>query len=303
LLRLVWPTARVELFALCGRWPLGVGVRWVAGWSALRDVVTTLVWSGALGESVGAWFGVRFVWAPNGRRADDDITDHRPPHALAPPTRCYARFVPELRRRARGPLRLRHFVVESGPSRLCAGACAGPGRLMVNSSPSDAPHRPHDDPGRFRRPYDVQTDPDPAPRDPQADGPFERGCIAANRPTLPEAGAADRPAQRATTPLTPLGADRPRRALRPTPERNAYADAPPWRSQQPGPPRDQRPTTSVFGGPLPVPARGDADAPSSWCCRSTTELRRSQRLCVADQFCPSHAIGSARQSKRDPRDR
>jgi hypothetical protein len=45
------------------------------GWSALRDIATALVWSGALGESVALWFGVRFVWAPNGRRADGDITD------------------------------------------------------------------------------------------------------------------------------------------------------------------------------------------------------------------------------------
>jgi hypothetical protein len=64
-----------------------VVVRCGVGGAALRDVATALGWSGALGESVGAWFGVLFVWAPNGRRADGDITDHRPPHAPAPPTR------------------------------------------------------------------------------------------------------------------------------------------------------------------------------------------------------------------------
>jgi hypothetical protein len=29
-------------------------------------IVTALGWSGVLGESVGAWFGVLLVWAPNG---------------------------------------------------------------------------------------------------------------------------------------------------------------------------------------------------------------------------------------------
>jgi hypothetical protein len=59
-----------------------------AGLDGRRSVTitTTLGWSGALGESVGAWFGARHVWAPNERRADGDITDHRPPHAFAPRT-------------------------------------------------------------------------------------------------------------------------------------------------------------------------------------------------------------------------
>jgi hypothetical protein len=58
----------------------------VAGWSALRDIATALGWPEAFGESAVAWFGVHRVWAPNGRRADVDITDHRPPEVFAPRT-------------------------------------------------------------------------------------------------------------------------------------------------------------------------------------------------------------------------
>jgi hypothetical protein len=54
------------------------------------------------------------------------------------------------------------------------------------------------------------------------------------------------------TPLTPLGADRPRRhpdqRLSGTPTTTVR----PRRSPTPGRPRDQRPTTAVSGGPLPV---------------------------------------------------
>jgi hypothetical protein len=75
--------------------------------SVLRDIATALGWSGVLGESVGAWFGVRFAGAPNGGRADGDITDHRLPVAVAPPA-C---------RRA-----------------VCAGTATQPSRTMSRSS-------------------------------------------------------------------------------------------------------------------------------------------------------------------------
>jgi hypothetical protein len=58
------------------------GVFWVVvrcgvGGAALRDVATTLVWSGAWGESVGAWFGAHLCGHRTGRRADGDVTDRR----------------------------------------------------------------------------------------------------------------------------------------------------------------------------------------------------------------------------------
>jgi hypothetical protein len=113
-------------------------VRCVAGWSVLRDIATTLGWSGALGESVGAWFGVLFVGAPNGRRADGDVTDHRPPDAFAPPARV-ARGVTALRRSARGASRLRHFVAGPGPAtalRRVAGRVRGGFDVHVTFKPT-----------------------------------------------------------------------------------------------------------------------------------------------------------------------
>jgi hypothetical protein len=113
---------------LCGATlPPRSGARGVAGWAALRDVPTTLSWSGVLGESGGAWFGVLFVWAPNG-------VSHGWRHHGSPPS-PRARAANEVLRalwrncddaladrddfatlgRGLTPSRLRHFVAGSDP--------------------------------------------------------------------------------------------------------------------------------------------------------------------------------------------
>jgi hypothetical protein len=184
-----------------------VVVRCVVGGEALRDIATALSWSAALGESCGLWFGVRFVWAPNGRRADGDITDR----------------LSAVRVRATN---------------------ASPRGLPTRSGSHAAPHWSPKRPVPHTRGSDVwggpvwrrQTSPDrPTPTGPMPitqGGPVGRGLTSPNRPTRPGRSGRPTSAESHRTPLTPLGADRPRHTSRFTHALDTRADALPGRSKQ-----------------------------------------------------------------------
>jgi hypothetical protein len=218
-------------------------VRCVVGGAALRDVATALGWSGALSESAVAGFGVRFVWASNGRRLDGDITDRRLVPARSRRQRAVVRDVTELRdeggRQAPGAQ-----ARDGGPR------AASRGRLMSHIGTPDDP----DAPSALR--------------------------AHPNRPPQRERTTSQR--HETPIPLTPLDAKQttPQTPVSVCTE-HQQQDASPKRSQHQGLPRDQRSTTSVSGGPLPVPASDTTGAPdrssSTTIVAATTAASSSSR--------------------------
>jgi hypothetical protein len=214
-------------FLCAGGGRCGSGVRDVTGWSALRDVATALMWPAASSESAVAWFGAHLCGHRTGvaRMAISRITALT--EALAPPTRvARGRDRRSRQTRAYRGLRVLHVAAQSGLSRDCDGL----------SRTTDAGR-----PQALRMPE--RHNANRWPRRPRTTG---------QRDETP-------------TPLTPLGADRPRRnpdqRLSGTPERTRHPSV----RNRPRPPRFQHPTTTVLGGPPPDPARGTTDARSSWC--------------------------------------
>ena len=199
-----------------------------------------------------------FVRASNERRADVDITDHRPPHALALPTkRCAqpSRSCPEALAKS---LRLRHFVAGLTPG--CGPDRGGPVWRRI-----PAANRPT----RARRAVTARG------------GPVHGRMSAPDRPTLPEAdpdNANRRPGVRGRR--TNAKHNRPRSlpsmrtdhaGTTTRSERNAQADARPERSRQ------------TRSAPRPAPhddslersaTRAARTIPCCWCCRSATKVRR-----------------------------
>jgi hypothetical protein len=203
-------------------------------------IATALGWSGALGESVGAWFAVR-------------LYGHRTSAARMATSRITA--LPTRSRRVRGSARA------SGGCRMVRGVFD----VHVTFKPTRTSHT------EVRVARDLILEPE-TPRT------FAREDNANHRPR-PRRTTGQHQAQ--PTPPTPLGADRPRwhddHRLNGTPEQ---ARAPGAR-YRPGPPRDQRPMTSVLGGPLPVPRGRHRVVGVVGQQQQCYEL---QRLCVIDQF-------------------
>ncbi len=145
---------------------------WLVGRRSVT-IAIALCWCGALGESVGAWFGVLFVWAPNGASRDGDITDHRPPEAFAPPTRV-ARDVTELRRNAHSCWDFATSWRGLTPLWLCASVWAGPCRFVVKGSPRN-------DTDRLSASTTRIAGPNPSGR--QANATHNRPCSLSSVPT------------------------------------------------------------------------------------------------------------------------
>jgi hypothetical protein len=122
-----------------------------------------------------------------------------------------------------------------------------PGHLVREArarvGPSADAHGPPIGPRRLARTSELMVGPYPDPGRPPTGPPSPRPTqTTSQRPTPP-------------TPLTPLDAEQTTPAPPPTPKQNARADAPRKRSQYQRPPRDQRPTTTVSGSPLPLPTQ------------------------------------------------
>ena len=153
-------------------------------------IATTLSWSGALGESVGAWFGVRLCGHRTGvaRMATSRIT------ALPTRSRC--------QRASRGPCRLP--LACEGP-----GAPDHKGRAVRSARAGVVPASEFGvDIRVFRRILHTSTS-----RTPDAGGRWASSTrlpITATGPPHP-APADDQPTPAQPTPLTPLGEPRPRR--------------------------------------------------------------------------------------------
>jgi hypothetical protein len=232
--------------------------RGVAGWSALRDIATALGWPGALSARAVAWFGVLLAWAPNGRRADGDITDHRPPPRAraanarrAGPGRLPLVYegpddTDRLGRMVRGVF---DVDVTFKPTRILvvAGPQAGAGLLSAAASRQTGPPLAgcHDraDVGLFGDVYRPQTGPPLAERHDRSGWaptpthnvrkqahPPEADTDDANRQPKGRRTTSQRQAQ--PTPLHSPRCEQTTQAPRPTSERNAQATAPPKRSQQ-----------------------------------------------------------------------
>jgi hypothetical protein len=222
-----------------------------------------------------------FVWASNGRRADGDVTDHRLPEALAPPTSRRA-LVSELRRRARDPLRLRPVASGSGPFRLCVtpvgNACRLPPACEGTSKPTrTVAWRPNAEGGPVERAVLASDRPTCSTAPSRSD--VGLSSDARRRQTGPPspAQADDEPTRRDTDPAHSPGDDGPRthpdQRLSGTPRRTRHLSAR-NRSLRP---RDQRFTTAVLGGPLTVhPDAHPALGPQRrcWCHRATTKVQR-----------------------------
>jgi hypothetical protein len=309
-------------------WPGLCGALWVVvrgglGWSALRDIATALSWSGALGESVGAWFGVRCVWAPNG--AARGWRHHGSPprfHALAPRTRV-AQSVTRLRRIRDEPQSLRWSPRRWRETRVYRGFHAF-GGVTAQDSGTDRPGRPRRETDgtltlnvHVRVPSAIPTHPESPPPTPRRTTPHagttgpahSPGCdrvhrrhetrhirgfrvVGANRTSRARAKADDTPTPTPPTPLTPLDADRPRNAPRPPSARNAQADAPPRRSPQTRPAPRPAPHDISLGrsATRPVVGRGAGDRERGLpVSRKAERARRVVDVIDVSQLCNDSA--------------